>query len=113
MASKDFVFSAISEEMGGLTALAVVFLCVMNMLQMLRMSARLSERFEKIVVFGLAVVYASQVLINIGGVTKMIPSTGITLPFISYGGSSILATFILFAIIQGYYIRLEDEEDEL
>ncbi len=113
VASKDFVFSAISEEMGGLTALAVVFLCVMNMLQMLRMSARLSERFEKIVVFGLAVVYASQVLINIGGVTKMIPSTGITLPFISYGGSSILATFILFAIIQGYYIRLEDEEDEL
>jgi cell division protein FtsW (lipid II flippase) len=50
----------------------------------------------------------------VGGVTKFIPSTGVTLPLVSYGGSSILSTFIIFGIIQGLYIlkRNEEEEDE-
>ena len=64
--------------------------------------------------FGLGVVYITQVFLTIGGVVKFIPSTGVTLPFVSYGGSSILSTFIIFGVIQGLYIlkRNEEEEDE-
>jgi cell division protein FtsW (lipid II flippase) len=54
---------------------------------------------------GLAVTYAMQVFLTIGGVTKFIPSTGVTLPLISYGGSSLIATMIIFGVIQGLYIR--------
>ena len=55
--------------------------------------------------------YIVQVILNVGGVIKFIPSTGITLPFVSYGGSSILSTFLLFNIIQGLYILKRNEED--
>jgi cell division protein FtsW (lipid II flippase) len=57
------------------------------------------------VALGLAVTYAMQVFLTIGGVIKFIPSTGVTLPLISYGGSSLLATMIIFGVIQGLYIR--------
>ena len=63
---------------------------------------------------GLSVCYGIQVFTTIGGVTKFIPSTGVTLPLVSYGGSSILSTMFLFAVIQGLYKRekreLVDEE---
>jgi hypothetical protein len=49
----------------------------------------------------------------IGGVTKFIPSTGVTLPLVSYGGSSVFSTLIMFAIIQGLYILREDEEKDI
>ena len=70
--------------------------------------------FYKMIAFGLGVVYITQVFLTIGGVVKFIPSTGVTLPFVSYGGSSILSTFIIFGVIQGLYIlkRNEEEEDE-
>lgn len=51
-----------------------------------------------------------QVFLSIGGVTKFIPSTGVTLPLISYGGSSIITTIVIFSIIQGMYVRNRREE---
>ena len=53
-----------------------------------------------------------QVFLTVGGVTKFLPSTGVTLPFVSYGGSSILGTFLLFGIIQGLYILKRNDEEE-
>ena len=66
----------------------------------------------KLIAFGLGVEYIVQVFLTVGGVTKFIPSTGVTLPFVSYGGSSILGTFLLFGIIQGLYILKRNDEEE-
>ena len=63
--------------------------------------------FYKLIAFGLGVEYLVQVFLNVGGVTKFIPSTGVTLPFVSYGGSSLVSTFLLFGIVQGLHIIKE------
>lgn len=111
---KDFIFAAISEEMGGIYAVCLIFICLGCFLQFMLIATRMQAMFYKLIAFGLGTVYITQVFLTIGGVTKFIPSTGVTLPFVSYGGSSILATFILFNTIQGLYIlkRNEEEEDE-
>ena len=61
---------------------------------------------------GCSIITGIQTILIIGGVIKMIPLTGVTLPLVSYGGSSILSTFIIFGVIQGLYIlKRNDEED--
>ena len=67
-------------------------------------SMQLKDSFYKMVALGLGSVYALQVFLTIGGVTKFIPSTGVTLPLVSYGGSSLLSTMIILGIVQGLYI---------
>lgn len=74
---------------------------------------QLHNQFYKLVALGLGTCYIFQVFLNIGGVIKFIPSTGVTLPLVSYGGSSLLSTLIMFAIIQGLYIVREDEEESI
>ena len=69
--------------------------------------------FYKLIAFGLGIQYVTQVFLTVGGVTKFIPSTGVTLPFVSYGGSSIVSTFMLFAMIQGLYIIKRNDEEEM
>ena len=109
---KDFVFAAISEELGGIFALCVLFVCLGCFLQFVLLAAQMQALFFQLIAFGLAMVYAVQIFLTVGGVTKFIPSTGVTLPFVSYGGSSILSTFIIFGVIQGLYIlKRNDEED--
>ena len=79
----------------------------------LNIAMQLRNRFYKYVALGLGTSYIFQAFLNIGGVTKFIPSTGVTLPLVSYGGSSIMSTLIMFAIIQGLYILKEEEEEEI
>ena len=62
------------------------------------------DPFYRLVSIGLGTAYAFQVFLTIGGCIKLIPSTGVTLPLVSYGGSSLLATFMSFSILQGLYI---------
>ena len=78
----------------------------------LNIAMELRNNFYKLIALGLGTCYIFQVFLQIGGVTKFIPSTGMTLPFVSYGGSSMLSTMIMFGIIQGLYIIREDEEEE-
>lgn len=106
---QDFVFSAISEELGGIFAICVIIVCCCCFLMFLNISMQIRDRFYKLIALGLGTVYGIQVFLTIGGVTKCIPSTGVTLPLVSYGGSSLLSTFIIFAIIQGLYILRQDE----
>lgn len=109
---KDFVFSAISEEMGGIYAICLILICLGCFMQFMMIAAKMQAVFYKLIAFGLGTTYIVQVFLTIGGVTKFIPSTGVTLPFVSYGGSSILSTFIVFNVVQGLYILKRNEEEE-
>ena len=75
----------------------------------LNIAMQIHNQFYKLIALGMGTVYGFQVFLTIGGVIKFIPSTGVTLPLVSYGGSSLLSTFIIFAVIQGLYIIREDE----
>ena len=113
VAESDFIFSAIAEELGVIFALCVILICVSCYVMFLNIAMQLHNMFYKMVALGLGTCYIFQVFLNIGGVTKFIPSTGVTLPLVSYGGSSILSSMIMIGIIQGLYIIREDEEEEL
>ncbi len=113
VAESDFIFSAIAEELGVIFALCLILICVSCYVMFLNIAMELRNPFYKLVALGLGTCYIFQVFLTIGGVTKFIPSTGVTLPLISYGGSSILSSMIMIGIIQGLYIIREDEEEEL
>lgn len=108
---KDFIFAAISEELGGIFALCILLVCLGCFLQFVMLAGRMQAAFYRLVVFGLAVEYMAQVILTVGGVIKFIPSTGVTLPLVSYGGSSVLSTFLLFGVMQGLYILKENEAE--
>lgn len=106
---QDFIISAVAEEMGGLFAICVILVCVSCFLMFLNIAMQLKDGFYRLVALGLGTVYGIQVFLTLGGAVKFIPSTGVTLPLVSYGGSSMLSTLVIFAIIQGLYILREDE----
>ena len=111
---EDFMIAAISEEMGAIFAICVLLICLGCFLQFMMIAVRMQAMFYKLIAFGLGCEYIVQVLLTVGGAVKFIPLTGVTLPLVSYGGSSVAGTFILFSVIQGLYIlkRNEEEEDE-
>lgn len=96
----DFVFAALCEETGIFGGIAVVLLFFLLVYRGIKIALRLQDRFTKAMAFGLTVTLGFQTFIIIGGVIKLIPLTGITLPFISYGGSSLLASYITLGILQ-------------
>ncbi len=111
VAVSDFIFSAISEELGTVFALCLILVCFSCFLMFVNISLQLQDSFYKLVSLGLSVSFIFQVFLTIGGDTKFIPLTGVTLPLVSYGGSSILSSVIVFAIIQSLYIIKQDEGD--
>lgn len=113
VAESDFIFSAICEEMGLIIGLCVILMCVSCYVMFLNIAMQIYNKFYKLIALGLGTCYIFQVFLTIGGVTKFIPSTGVTLPLVSYGGSSLLSTLIMFAIIQGLYILREEEEEDI
>lgn len=113
VAVSDFIFSAIGEEMGLIYGLCMILICVSCYIMFLNIAMQLHNGFYKLVALGLGTCYIFQVFLAIGGVTKFIPSTGVTIPLVSYGGSSLFSTVIMFAIIQGLYILREDEEEDI
>ena len=69
----------------------------------------LKDSYYKLVAAGLGTLVIFQAFLSVGGVIKFIPSTGVTLPFISYGGSSLVSMFAIWAVIQGMYLKRSDE----
>ena len=110
---KDFIFAAICEELGAIFAICMLLVCMSCYLMIVNVSMRMSKPFYKLIAMGLGAEYAFQVFLTVGGTSKFIPMTGITLPLVSYGGSSVICTILMFAIIQGLYILREDEGEEL
>lgn len=105
--TNDMVFSAIAEEMGVIFAIMLIFLWLAFMLMIIRISLRVSNIFYKLVCFGMGLAFGVQVFLNIGGAVKFIPLTGVNLPFISSGGSSIFASMIMIGIVQALYVISE------
>lgn len=101
---EDFIFSAISEELGLLFALCVILIYVSCFIMFIYIAIQIKDEFYCLCVTGLACVFGFQTFLTIGGAVKFIPSTGVTLPLVSYGGSSCFSTMIIFAVIQGIYI---------
>lgn len=113
VASKDFIFAAICEEFGTVFAICLLLVCMSLFLLIVNMAVAIRKPFYKLIALGLGTEYAFQVFLTVGGVTKFIPMTGITLPLVSYGGSSVMSTIIMLAIVQGLYILREDEEERI
>lgn len=113
VAESDFIFSAISEELGAFFAICLILVEVSCFILFINIALKMTRRFYKLTALGLAVEYIFQVFLTIGGVTKFIPSTGVTLPLVSYGGSSVISTIILFCIIQGMYVLNCQEEEKI
>ena len=114
VAESDFIFSAISEEMGVFMGLAVILLFMILVYRAFKISLTQQDKFFSILAFCIGVLFAFQTFIILGGVLKLIPLTGVTLPFISQGGSSMLSGFILLGCLQycASDIKYGDEIDE-
>ncbi|MCU1351042.1 MAG: putative FtsW/RodA/SpoVE family cell cycle protein, partial [Acidimicrobiales bacterium] len=101
----DFIFAAIGEELGllGATAVLVAFLLFVG--SGLRVAIHADSAFETLLATGLTALIGIQSFIIIAGVTRLLPLTGVALPFVSYGGSSLIANYILLALL----LRISDD----
>ena len=95
----DFVFSAVASELGLLGATAVLLAFLVFVYRGTKIALLAQDDASKLLAFGLTAMFAIQTLVIVGGVTKAIPLTGITLPFVSYGGSSVVGNFILTGLL--------------
>ena len=87
----------------------MILVCISSFIMFMDIAVRLKDKFYQLIAFGLGITYIFQVFLTIGGGTKFIPMTGVTLPFISYGGSSVLTTLVMFLTIEGLYIIRQEE----
>ncbi|MDA8037644.1 MAG: FtsW/RodA/SpoVE family cell cycle protein [Actinomycetota bacterium] len=105
VAISDFIFAAFGEELGLIGATAVVAGFVLIVGSGLRVALRARSEFSKLCALGLTVILGFQAFFIMGGVARLLPLTGVTLPFVSYGGSSLIANYILVAVL----MRISDE----
>ena len=104
-AHTDFIFSVIGEELGLLGTLAVLSLYALLILTIFKVAIRANKPFDKYVLVGIGSWIAIQVVMNIGSVISLMPVVGVTLPLISYGGSSLISTFLAIGYVLGVMKR--------
>lgn len=110
--SKDFVFAAIAEEFGIIFGICLILVCISIFLEIMKLSSVCRNKMLKLIAAGFGSMYIFQCFLTIGGVIKFIPSTGVTLPLISYGGSSIIMSLVMFSIIQGIFMSVREDCNE-
>ena len=99
IAESDFIYAVIAEELGFAGSVLLLAFFVILIARLYTIAARAKSPFGMLVATGIATVIATQTFLNVGGVTKLIPLTGITLPFISHGGSSLLTAFLVLGLV--------------
>lgn len=104
-AQTDFIFAVIGEELGLMGTAAVIVMFLLLIARGFRVALNCRNDIGQLLACGLTAIFAIQTFIILGGVTRVLPLTGITLPFMSFGGSSILSNFILWAIV----VRISDQ----
>ncbi len=95
----DFIFAAICEEMGLAGGIGILFLFILFICRGIKIALSVSDEFLILLTAGLTALIALQMFIIIAGVIKLLPLTGIVLPYVSYGGSALLANFILLGLL--------------
>ncbi|HZD01069.1 MAG TPA: FtsW/RodA/SpoVE family cell cycle protein [Actinomycetes bacterium] len=98
-ASTDFIFAAMGEELGLVGVTAILLVYMLMVFRGLRITLSTNDDFSKLLAMGLVIGFGLQVFVIVGGITRIIPLTGITLPFVSFGGSSVLANYALVALL--------------
>ena len=100
IATSDFIFPAVVEEMGVFTGMGIIMLYMILVYRGFKIAMEQQSTFFKFIAVGISSLFAIQAILMIGGVLKLIPMTGITIPFLSYGGSSMISSFICLGILQ-------------
>ena len=95
----DFIYSAIAQELGLIGAAALLLCAMLVVVRGMRIAIRAQDGFSKLLAAGLTFGFALQTFIIVGGVLRVVPLTGITLPFVSYGGTSIVVNFLALALL--------------
>jgi cell division protein FtsW (lipid II flippase) len=98
-ASTDFIFAALGEELGLIGSTAIVLIFLLMVFRGVRIALTANDEFGTLLATGLVITFALQTFVIVAGVTRLIPLTGITLPFVSYGGSSLLSNYALIAVL--------------
>jgi cell division protein FtsW (lipid II flippase) len=98
-AATDFIFAAIGEELGMFGTAGVLLAYLILIGRGLRVAIERTDSFGKLLATGLTVSVALQTFVIVGGILRLIPLTGVTLPFVSYGGSSLVANFVILALL--------------
>jgi cell division protein FtsW (lipid II flippase) len=93
----DFIYSALAQELGLVGVAALLLLYMAFVVRGFQIALTATDGFSKLLAAGLSFSFAFQTFVIVGGITRVIPLTGITLPFVSYGGSSVVANFLLVA----------------
>lgn len=106
---EDFIFSAIAEEMGVIFSILLILVYLNVVLLFLHLAQRLKDRFYRLAAVGITASLGIQTFLTIGGGSRLIPLTGVTLPLISNGGSSAMATIMMFGIMFGVSLLRQDE----
>lgn len=96
----DFIFAAICEEMGVLMGIAILIFFFLMFYRCMRVAVKVDDKFLMLLAIGISTMIASEALVIIGGVLSVIPLTGIALPFVSYGGTSMLISYFALGIVQ-------------
>ena len=108
----DFIFATICEEFGIIAGFCVIGLYAMIAIRGVSIALRSKEPYKALLAFGATVALTLQAFTIIGGVIKMIPLTGVTMPFVSYGGSSMVTSLALVGVLEGVAIGTGDKNDE-